>query len=379
MRVLIIHNRYRATGGEERAVADLEAMLARHGHTVARLQRASAGTERGRAARGMLTGGLEPGEVEAAARALEADVVHAHNLHPTLGFRALAAGRRAGARTVLHLHNYRLYCAIGVAWRDGAPCHQCHGHDTWPGVRHRCRGSLPEAAVYALGLRRQQDALLRQADRIVTVSQAQTDTLRRFGLSAQRATPLLNFLPDASFVAQADPGPGVHALAVGRLVPEKGFDTAIAAARAARVPLVVAGDGPDGPRLKALAAGAEVRFTGQITGQAVAALRAQASVVLAPSRWEEPCPYAVAEAMAAGVPVLASQRGGLPEMVGAEMTLPAGDVGAWAAALTTLHADPQARSRAARHALARARELFDETRYHARLMEVYGAGPSDGD
>ena len=265
MRVLIIHNRYRSAGGEERAVADLHQMLARHGHTVAVLERSSAGTERGRAARGMLSGGLDPDEVYDAARAINADVVHAHNLHPTLGFRALAAARRAGARTVLHLHNYRLFCAIGVAWRDGAPCHECHGHDTWPGVRHRCRGSVPEAAVYALGLRRQQDALLRHADELITVSEAQAATLHRFGLPVERSTALLNFLPDASFAAHAPSGPATHALAVGRLVPEKGFDTAIAAARAAGVPLVIAGDGPDLPRLTQLAAGADVRFTGQIT------------------------------------------------------------------------------------------------------------------
>ena len=43
-----------------------------------------------------------------------ARVVHAHNINPTLGWRALAAAREAGARVVLHLHNYRLVCAVGT-------------------------------------------------------------------------------------------------------------------------------------------------------------------------------------------------------------------------------------------------------------------------
>ena len=217
MRVLIIHNRYRAPGGEERAVADLHEMLTRHGHTVALLQRDSAGAGRAQAARGMLSGGLRPDEVYAAARAINADVVHAHNLHPTLGYKALAAARRAGARTVLHLHNYRLYCAIAVAWRDGAPCHACHGTDTRPGLRHRCRGSLPEAAVYALGLRRQLGPLLEHADRVIAVSAAQAAALEAFGLPPGRAVPLLNFLPESSFAS-----PATHAGRRARRVRARG-------------------------------------------------------------------------------------------------------------------------------------------------------------
>ena len=375
MRVLILHNRYRAAGGEERAVADLAAMLTRHGHTVRTLQRSSDATSRGRAARGLLTGGLDPEEVRAAATDMRADIVHAHNLHPALGWRALAAARATGARTVLQLHNYRLYCAIGIAFRDGADCRECHGGHTAPGLRHRCRGSRSESAVYALGLRRQLPPLLENADALIAVSAAQARTLADFGLPPTRVTALLNFLPDTAFAAPDPRGQGAepaHALVSGRLVPEKGFDTAVAAARAAGVPLVVAGDGPDAARLRRLAAGADVRFTGRLEPAALAELRRSASVVLAPSRWEEPCPYSVSEAMAGGVPVLASARGGLPEMVGAEMILPEGDLAAWTTALTALHTNPEARAAAARRAHERARDSFDEARYHERLIaEVY--------
>ncbi len=69
------------------------------------------------AAQGLVLGGVEPGEVADAVRRIRADVVHAHNLHPLFGWRALAAARAAGARTVLHLHNFRLFCAIAVAYR----------------------------------------------------------------------------------------------------------------------------------------------------------------------------------------------------------------------------------------------------------------------
>ena len=370
--ILILHNRYRAAGGEERAVADLAALLARRGHEVEVLERSSQGLSRGRAAAGMLAGGLRPEEIDRLVRTRRARVVHAHNIHPTLGWRALAAARAAGARTVLHLHNYRLFCAIGVGYRDGAPCFRCRRGRTLPGLCLRCRGSLPEAAVYAVALRRQQPRLFDHVDQFIAVSEALAAHLRDSGLPSSLTATLPNFLPDADFAAESSADAGEFALVAGRLVEEKGFDTAIAAARAAGVPLVVAGEGPDADRLRAVAGGGDVRFTGRLEPAELAQTRRRAAVVLAPSRWEEPWPYSVLEALAAGVPVVASDRGGLPELVGHDATLPAGDHLAWARALSELWRDPRLRAERGSRALARARERFAEDAYYERLMRLYG-------
>jgi glycosyltransferase involved in cell wall biosynthesis len=373
MRVLLLHNRYRAEGGEERAVGDLAALLRRHGHTVEVLERSSAALGRGPAALALLRGGRDSEAVADAVRRLRADVVHAHNLHPAFGWRALAAARAAGARTVLHLHNFRLFCAIGIGYRDGAPCFRCRDGDTRPGLRLACRGSLPEAAVYAAGLRRSLGPLLEHTDRFLAVSGATAGRLVELGLPAARTTAIHNFVAPDAFAPHSRAGEGNYALVTGRLVEEKGFDTAIAAALAAGVPLRIAGDGPDEARLRALAAGAEVEFLGRVAPAELARLRAGAGAVLMPSRWEEPCPYAVLDALAAGVPVLASDRGGLPELVGAGAALPAEDVRAWTSALAALWADPSARAAQGEAGLERARERFGERRYHDALIGAYAA------
>ncbi len=167
--VLFLHSQYRTTGGEERTVADLQWLVREHLREPAELlARDSASLGRGRAAAGLLRGGLQPGDVARAVRLSGARVVHAHNLHPTLGWRALAAAREAGARVVLHLHQYRLVCAIGVCFTRGAECTRCHGRDTLPGVRLHCRGSLPEAAAYGAALslcQRSPDRAGRRVDR----------------------------------------------------------------------------------------------------------------------------------------------------------------------------------------------------------------------
>ncbi len=371
MRVLLIHNRYRMEGGEERAVAEIASLLRRRGHTVELLERASGGLSRERAARALLRGGDQEAAVERAVRMLRADVVHAHNLHPRFGWRALAAARRQGARTVLQLHNFRLYCMIGVAFRDGAPCHRCRGRDTLPGVVHRCRGSLPESAVYAAALATQQARLLGLADRLLVLSEAHGQLLHAHGLPDERVTVVPSFAPAP--VERSRAGDGSFALVSGRLVAEKGFDTAIRAALSAGVPLVVAGRGPDEQRLRGLAAGGDVRFAGWVEPAELANLRAQAGVALAPSRCEEACPYSVLEALAAGLPVLVSDRGGLPEMVPPSEVLPAGDAGAWAARLGALWSDQQGRRSCGEAALELARGKFGEDRAYAGLMAAYGA------
>ena len=375
-RVLLLHNRYRAAGGEERVVDELEALLRARGHAVARCERDSGEAGRAAAAWALLRGGVDAGAVGRAVADHRADVLHAHNVHPLFGWRALAAGRAAGARVVLHLHNYRFACAIGVAYRDGAPCHRCRGRDTRPGLRHDCRGSLPEAAVYAAALAAQQPRLLELVDRFVAVGTAQARILEGFGVPRTRVDVVPNAV--AAVAERSRAGEGRYALAAGRLVEEKGFDMAVAAARDAGVPLRVAGAGPDEARLRGLADGAEVTFLGRVDGARMAAERAGAAVVLVPSRWEEACPMAAVEALADGVPVLASDLGGLPELVGADAVLPARDAAAWAGALRRLWDDPALRARRGAEALERARARHTPAAQYGALLEAYAAAGAGG-
>jgi glycosyltransferase involved in cell wall biosynthesis len=372
MRVLLLHNRYRIEGGEERAVREIAELLRSRGDQVEVLERSSASLGAGRAAGAMLAGGVHPDQVARAVRRMRADVVHVHNIHPLFGWRALAAARGAGARTVLHLHNFRLFCAIGIAYRDGRVCFRCRATNTYPGLQLRCRGSLAEAAVYAAGLRHQQPRLLAGADRLVAVSEALRTRLVELGLPPEHTSVLPNFVPRAAVAANSRADRGKFALVAGRLVEEKGIDTAIAAAAEVGVPLVVAGAGPDEARLRNLVATGEIRFVGRVPAAELAELRAQAAVVLAPSRWEEPCPYSVLEALAAGVPVLASDRGGLPELVGGDAALPAEDPGAWVTALGRLWRDPAQRRTEGERGIERVRDRFGEDRYYAELRRAYG-------
>jgi len=372
--VLFLHNRYRTTGGEERAVEDLMWLVREHlGEPAELLARDSEATGRARAAVGLLRGGLEPDDVRRAVRLGGARVVHAHNLHPTLGWRALAAARGAGARVVLHLHQYRLVCAIGVCFTRGAECTRCHGRDTLPGVRLNCRGSVPEALAYGASLALWQRRLVDQADAVIVPSVFAGRRLRELGAPLQDAR--VHVLPPPVRITGSTGSTGAtgaYALVVSRLAVEKGVDVAIDACRLAGMPLVIAGDGPERDALGERGRGSDVRFLGGVDGARLAELRAGAAVALAPSRSAETFGLAAAEAMAAGLPVAASRVGALPELVGEEGLVPAGDAEALAGAIERLAGDAAAGERGRE----RVRALCAPEAVSGALGAIYdGSGP----
>jgi glycosyltransferase involved in cell wall biosynthesis len=329
--VLFLHNRYRVTGGEERAVADLLWLVREHlGEEAELLERDSAALGRGRAAVALLRGGLQPDDVAAAVRRTGARVVSAHNVNPAFGWRALAAARAAGARVVLHLHNYRLVCAVGTCFNSrGEDCVRCQGRNTLPGVRLNCRDTGPEAAVYGAALALWQRRLAAQADAVVVPSRFAGERLRelRAPLAPGRVHVVPHVVRDIASASSA--GSGEHVLVASRLAVEKGVETAVEACARAGLPLVVAGNGPLAPALRA-AGGA--RFVGRVSQVELANLRAHAALALVPSRSAETFGLAAAEAMAAGVPVVASAVGALPELVDPAGLVAPGDVAALARA-----------------------------------------------
>ena len=372
-RVLVVHNRYRVHGGEERAVDLQLAALRRGGVEHRALFRDSAEAGRTRAARALIRGGEDEAAVAEAVRELQPTVVHVHNMHPLFGPRSLVAAREAGARVVLQLHNFRLFCAIGVSFRFGEPCFRCHGRWTAPGLALNCRRSLPESAVYTYALARHQPEVFDSVDRFLAPSAYAAGQLAKLGVPQGRLDALPHYLPAPGFADGSRADRGEFALAFGRLAPEKGFDCAIDAAAIAGVPLKLAGEGPEEEALRVRAAvdGAPVELLGRVTEAALRDLVRRAAMVVVPSRGNETFGYAALEAMAAGVPVVATASGALPELVGEEACVRRNDALALAGRMEDLWDEPERRLAEGEAALARARERFTEGRYLTGLLKVY--------
>jgi glycosyltransferase involved in cell wall biosynthesis len=109
---------------------------------------------------------------------------------------------------------------------------------------------------------------------------------------------------------------GSKVIYVGRLVPDKGVADLIAALRQIpEVELIVVGDGPDRVQLEALAAGSPATFVGRVPHNRVVDYLSQARLLVLPSYLRDGLPNVILEAMSCGVPVVATNTAGIPDVV----------------------------------------------------------------
>ena len=302
------------------------------------------------------------------------DVVHAHGIHRQLSPSILLEAHRAGVPIVQSLHDYHHVCPADLLLRSGREVcdpRSCSVFDYSPAVRFRCvRGSYMASAVSAAetAFQRIRRVYERTVSRFVAPSVFLADVMRSGGW----ADVPLDVVPNATRLGDASEG-GSDFLYMGRLSAEKGVTVAVDAARAAGVALMVAGEGPLGPRLRA-AGGAT--YLGRLSRDEVDAALGRVRALVMPSLCPEVFGMVALEAMAAGVPVIASRLGGLPEVVtdGVDgILVAAGDTDALAGAMRRLADDPglaAGMGAAGRRAVA---SRFTPEAHTAALLEVYHA------
>ena len=176
---------------------------------------------------------------------------------------------------------------------------------------------------------------------------------------------------------------------VGRLVPEKGADLLLHALARMRTRAVaqIVGSGSERSRLELLATSLGVRDRVTFRGSVAPALMPQTlnmfDVLVVPSRtrrnWKEQFGRVIIEAMACGVPVVGSDSGEIPQVIGdAGLVFPEDDAQALARMLDTLLQNPARRQELGRRGRQRVLELFTQARVAERYYELYRSLRSAG-
>ncbi|MCW2969900.1 MAG: glycosyl transferase [Solirubrobacterales bacterium] len=290
------------------------------------------------------------------------DVVHAHFWMS--GMAAMKAARPLGIPVVQTFH------ALGT-------------------VKRRYQGERDTSPASRLDVERD---ILRHADHVIATCTDEVFELIRLGAYRGRLTvipcgvDLQLFTPEGPR-AQRTPG-GMRVVTVGRLVERKGIGNVITAlTRLADVELIIAG-GPDrsclaqdvdARRLQALVqeegVADRVTLCGRLERDGVARMIRSADAVVAVP-WYEPFGIVPLEAMACGVPVVASAVGGMVDTVLDDVTgvhVPPRDPERLAEVLAALLADDARRAGYGRAGVDRARRLYDWGRIGAATIEVYAS------
>jgi glycosyltransferase involved in cell wall biosynthesis len=381
--VLLVHNRYQQPGGEDIVFEAEACLLADRGHRVARFSVDNAAIP------------TQPSPMQAIKLAAETtwsfraaarmrrmirlfrpDVVHAHNTFPLISPAIHAAAHSLGIGTVQTLHNYRLICPAATLFRDGHVCHDCIGPTVpWPSVRHACyRGSATQSLAVAtmLTVHRARGTWTRDVDIVVALTEFARQQLAAGGLPAEKLTVKPNFLAP-------DPGSGAlrgeYFLFIGRLDALKGVRTLLEAWKSLDVPLRVVGDGPLRPEVEsAAAANPHLSYLGHLDHQDVIAEVQGARALLFPSIWYEGLPMTIIEAFACATPVIASDLGGMSEMIsdGSTGLLAApGDAARLAALVRWSSEHPAALARIGAAGRAEYLRLYTADRHYDALMAIY--------
>jgi glycosyltransferase involved in cell wall biosynthesis len=306
------------------------------------------------------------------------DLVHVHSIYHQIGPSILREARRRGVPVVMTAHDYGPLAPGYALYHDGAVCQVTRPHAYWRAVAHRCvRGSYAMSILCAAEhtLHRALGAWQRNVDLVIAPSRFVQAQYVAYGWPADRIVHVPHYVDLEAFRPVAG---GNYVLFVGRLSEEKGVETLIrAAALRPDMPVQIVGEGPDGARLRALAqelGTKNVTFRGFLAGAERTAAYAGARLVVVSSVWYEPFGLIVLEAYASGKPVVATQIGGLTELVEEGQTglhASAGDAANLAEQMGALWDNPALAAEMGQRARQVAETQYNSELHYKRLMAAY--------
>lgn len=312
--------------------------------------------------------------MEQALRELKPDAVHLHNIYHHLSTSILAPIRSSGITCVQTLHDLKLACPNYRMATEDAICERCKGGRYWEAVTHRCLfpGMMPNMLAAAeMGMTKLRQSYERTVRTFICPSRFMAEKMAEWGEPASKFT-VVRMPIDRKPSAHRDGG---YLLAVGRLSPEKGYEDLIrAAGRVPEIRIKIAGIGPVEDRLREVMRSEKienVELVGYKRGTDLVALYDGAEAFVSSPVGYENAPLSVLDALGYGLPILATDIGGLPEMVedGANGYLVRhGSRDAWVMALKRFAAlSDEARSHMADES-RRVAESFPDWTQHVELI-----------
>lgn len=242
------------------------------------------------------------------------DIVHLNNFNFQLTPSIIYEIKKYGIPIVYTAHDYQWICPnhMMLIPQNKENCFRCKGGNFSQCIRHKCihnstirsmLGTL-EAMIY------QKLKIYDKVDRVICPSKFMKDKLKTNPLLNSKLVLLYNFIDKAEFDTT---GKKNYVLYFGRYSEEKGVKTLLeVCGRLQKISFVFAGGGPLEDQI---AKYKNILNLGFLKGDELIQTIANARFSVFPSEWYENCPFSVMESQKYGTPVIASNIGGVPELI----------------------------------------------------------------
>jgi Glycosyltransferase len=310
--------------------------------------------------------------------AFRPDIFHCHIYYGKLSSSILSEVVRAGIPLVQTIHEYKIVCPTYQLSSNGSVCEKCADFKFYNALKNRCnRGSIVRSAAsmaesyvsYAFGS-------ISKINKFIAVSDFQRRKVISMGVPAHKISTIHNFVDVNEFVPEY--GVGKYFIYFGRIENEKGIWVLLAAfIKLKRINLLVVGTGSEYVSAKEYCSKnsmSNVHFFGFAAREQLGDLVRGAIASIVPSVWYETFGLSAAESLAYGKPVIASEIGGLPEVLSAgedSLLVEAGSVDGLVAAVEKVHSGRLNVEEMGRAGRLNVEQKFSKPIHYEKLSALY--------
>jgi len=397
MRVLLAHKFHRLTGGAEVFYFNVGDTLSEKGHSVAYFStehEENIKTENSyfvstpkydsKSLREKIFGSLDifysvskKKDMLKAIDEFKPDVIHVFAIHIHLTPSILVAAKERNIPVVMSCNDYKHICPNYKLYAQEKLCEACKGNKFYNATLKRCsQNSLlfsmaSSAEAYIHNLMGIYDKYI---DKYLFASKFMLDKTKEFWPQKKVNYGILkNPFDSSEYSPKYD---GSYGLYFGRIIEEKGVDILIDELGGLDFPVKIIGDGPDKLKLENICKEkgiSNIEFLGPQWGDDLQKILIEAKLVIVPSTWHENFPYVIFQAFASGKPVIGSQRGGIPELIGDSrgLTFDPELTGDLRNAFTTLISDDTLAMELGKNARKYITDEFSKEKFYYSLIENY--------
>ena len=233
-------------------------------------------------------------------------VMHVHNLFYNASPSIFWAAKLVGVRTIMTVHNYRLFCLNAYFIRNGNKCFECQNvRSFYPGFKHKCfKQSLPASLLLAftINFNKWVHTWFVMVDKYIVVNLFTKELLIQSGIQQHKIFYKANYLNNPQITPSTSKD---YYLFAGRLSIEKGVEHLVETFKHSKRKLILAGDGELRAKIQNVKTD-NIELVGFKNKEAILELMSNAKALIFSSIWIECMPMTIIEALSLGtIPIIA--------------------------------------------------------------------------